>query len=278
MDDTLKTVIFGFLGMIVFHASLEKRAQHDATRQVSASFRNTGSIRAVTEPRGMFGALANHFYAVDIYGTGQSTEHLPFLAFPREGWKGHIRHLRLHFNDLTLKGLPVSRFEADIPNVTYDLGQALYKDRLVIRGAGTGPATVTIGAEGLKTFILKKYGRSMREIQIGFADHKVVISGRILLLGAQSPFVAIGELVERDGRYVDLTRTSVDLNGKPLAPEVAASMLKQINPVLDIATDLDLADYLKITHVSIGAAEITVFGQASIPIAKPGQAPVPPIP
>jgi len=278
MDDTLKTVIFGFLGMIVFHASLEKRAQHDAARQVSASFQNTGSIRAVTEPRGMFGALANHFYAVDIYGTGQSAEHLPFLAFPREGWKGHIRHLRLHFDNLTLKGLPVSRFEADIPNVTYDLGQALYKDRLVIRGAGAGSATVTIGAGGLRTFILKKYGRSLREIQVSFRDHKVVISGKILLFGAQSPFVAVGELVDRDGRYVDLTRTSVDLNGQPLSPEVAANMLKQINPVLDIAADLDLAEYLKISHVSIGASDITVFGQASIPVAKSGEAPTMQIP
>ena len=152
MDDTLKTIIFGFLGTIVFHAGLEKRAERDATRQVASAFHNTGTIRSVVESRGMFGALANQLFAIDIHGSGLSTAQLPFVAFPRAGWKGHIRHLRLHFDNLTLKGLPINRFEADIPNVTYDLGHALYKDRLVIRGAGIGPASVHISAEGRTAF------------------------------------------------------------------------------------------------------------------------------
>ena len=121
MDDTVKTVVFGFLGMIVIHASLERRAKHDATAEVERAFQHSGTVHTRVEPRGMFGVLANRLYSIDVYGSGLKSNQLPFTTIPRNGWKGSIRHLRLHFDNLVLKGLPVDRFEADIPNVTYDL-------------------------------------------------------------------------------------------------------------------------------------------------------------
>ena len=45
MDHTLKTVVFGLLGMIVFHAGLEGRARRDVTREVRDAFHGTGSVR-----------------------------------------------------------------------------------------------------------------------------------------------------------------------------------------------------------------------------------------
>ena len=270
MDDTLKTVIFGFLGMIVFHAGLEKRAKDDAARQVREEFHNTGIVRSSVESRGMFGAIGNRMFAVDIYGSGQSTETLPFASFPKSGWKGHIRHMRLHFDHLTLKGLPVERFDADIPNVSYDLGHALYKDRLLVRGAGEGPASVQIGADGLRLFIQKKYSRTLTDVHVSFIENKVAISGKLLLFGAQSPFLATGDLVPRDGRYVDLMNPIVEMNGKPLAPAFVANVLKQINPVLDIAVDLGLSGYLTLNSVSIGHDSVTVHGLATIPVRPEG--------
>ena len=266
MDDTLKTIVFGFLGLIVFHAGLERRAKDDAARQVSDAFHHSGTVHTIVEPRGMFGALGNRFYAIDVVGSGFVTDELPFVAIPRSGWKGHIRHLRLHFDSLTLKGLPIERFDADIPNVTYDLGHALYKDRLVVRGSGEGPASVRIGANGLRLFILRKYNRTLTDVNVSFTDNRVIISGKVLLFGSQSPITAIGELVPRAGRYVDLTKPVMQMNGQPLSPVFVSNVLKQINPVLDISVDLGLTGYLTLSSVAIGGEAVTVYGLATIPV------------
>jgi hypothetical protein len=268
MDDTLKTVIFGFLGMIVFHSSLEKRAGHDATREVEKGFRNTGTVHTRVEPRGMFGVFASQLYAIDVYGNGLKATQLPFIAIPRSGWKGHIRHLRLHFDNLDLQGLTVDTFDADIPNVTYDLGHALYRDRLLIRGAGEGPAYVRIGASGLRTFILKKYSPMLTDVDVAFRKQKVVITGKFLLFGSPLPFVATAELEVRAERYVNLKSPVVAMNSQALGAAATANILKQINPVLDISADVGLAGYITLSRVEIGDEALTIFGRATIPIRR----------
>jgi hypothetical protein len=266
MDDTLKTLVFGFLGMIVFHSGLEGRARRDISREVRGAFAGSGTVRTTLEARGMFGAIGNHFYAVDVYGSHLEADRLPFVSIPRAGWKGHIRHLRLHFDHLLLNGLPVRQFEADVPNVTYDLGRALYKDRLVIRGAGEGPAAVTVGADGLRTFIARKFSRMIAGADVSFRAQRVAITGRLLLFGGDSPFTAIGQLEARDGRYLDVVRPTVELNGQPLPEAMIAGVLKQMNPVLDVSTDLGLGGYFTLERVQIGDDQVTIYGRAAIPV------------
>jgi len=268
MDDSLKTFVFGFLGLIVIHGSLEKRARRDAARTAEEAFQHSGVIHARIEPRGMFGVFASRLYSIDIDGEGLKSDRLPFVAVPRSGWKGQIRHLRLHFGHLTLNGLPVERFEADIPDVTYDIGRALYRDKLVIRGAGEGPASVRIDAAGLRAFIDRKYSRILSEVEVAFQDNRVAITGKLLVFGAPTPFLATGELEPRTGRYIDLVKPTIEMNGRPLSETAASNLLKQINPVLDISTDLGLEGYFTLSSVSIGDKAITVFGRAAIPIRR----------
>src|SRR5438105_2149964 len=115
MDDTLRNVTFGLLAFFILHGSLEQRARRGAERQVSEIFNHTGHVEARLTPRGLLGLEAANFWAVDVYGEGVSAERLPFSVFPRGGWKGSIRHLRLHLKRFTLAGLPIRSFEADIP-------------------------------------------------------------------------------------------------------------------------------------------------------------------
>jgi len=265
MDDTAKALVCGFLGLILFHAGMERRVRHDAARQLDEAFNHTGSLRVEVEPRGMFGVLGNRLYAIDVMGTGQVIDRLPFSAVPRNGWKGQIRHLKLRFDTVTLRGLPVERFDADIPNITYDLGHALYKDRLLIRGSGEGPAAVRIGADGLRRFIDRKYGKTVTDVVVAFHDGRVEITGSLLFLGIRTPFVAVGHLATRAGRYVDLVQPDVSLNGKPLTPDLVASITSQLNPILDVSDDLGLSAYLRLTSVSIGTDSVVVSGRATIP-------------
>ena len=271
MDDTLKNVVFGLFSLFVIHGSLERRVNHDAARQVMDSFNHTGTVHTRVESRGVFGVFGNKLYSVDIMGDGLISERLPFFSTPRSGWKGSIRHLRLHLTNLTLKGLPVERFDADIPDVTYDIGQATYKDWLVIRGACRGPGSVQIGAEGLQTFVLRKYKKLMSEVKVEFLKEGVGISGNLNLFGKPTPFSATGTLVTRDKRYLDLTQPKIEMNGKPVSEALTLTILKQINPVLDIETDLGLGGYFTLERIQFSAGHIIASGETGIPI-KPKDA------
>ena len=96
MDDTLRNAAIGLAAFLVLHVSLEHRAKRGAERQVYESFNRTGHVRARLEPRGWFGLETSDFWAVDVYGEDLKTDRLPFHVYPRKGWKGSIRHLRLH--------------------------------------------------------------------------------------------------------------------------------------------------------------------------------------
>ena len=230
------------------------------------SFNHTGTIRTRVESRGVFGVFGNKLYSVDIFGDRLVSEKLPFFAQPRSGWKGSIRHLRLHLTNITLKGLPVLRFEADIPDVTYDIGQATYKDWLVIRGAGVGPASVMIAPIGLETFVSSKYSKLMSGVKVVFLSDSVGISGNLGLFGKPSPFSATGRLATRAGRYLDLIDPQMMMNGKPLSPAMTNSILKQINPVLDIDADLGLGGYFTLSSLEYASDALTVRGIAGIPL------------
>ena len=235
------------------------------------SFNHTGTIRTRVESRGVFGVFGNKLYSVDIFGEGLVSEKLPFYAQPRSGWKGSIRHLRLHLSNITLKGLPVRQFEADIPDVTYDIGQATYKDWLVIRGAGVGPAFVKIAPVGLEKFVSAKYSKLLSEVKVVFLTESVGISGNLTLFGKLSPFSAKGRLTTRAGRYLDLVEPQMTMNGKPLSTPMTLSILKQINPVLDIESDLGLGSYFTLSNLEYALDALTVHGIAGIPKREPSK-------
>ncbi len=269
MDDTLKVLTLGFFAFLTLHASLERRSSRAAETQVNESFHHTGTVHATVEARGMFGLLANDIWAIDIYSSHQQSDKLPFYLYPKPGWKGSIRHLRLHFSDFTLAGLPIDRMDADIPFAKYDLGQALYKNRLLLRGAGEGPAVVQVGESGLQTFIQRKYPRLMRDVKVDITERQVTISGKLALFTGLSPFSATGTLVPRANRFIDLQEPTILLDGKPLSAVAAENLLKSINPVLDSEKDLKLGGFFRLSRVEVKTGTLSIFGTATIPPAPP---------
>ena len=267
MDDITRALAFGLLAFLTIHGSLEERAKQGAERQVSESFQHTGTVRAEIQPRGLFGLEASDFWSVDIYGMQLKSDQLPFYVYPRPGWKGSIRHLRLHLKRFTLKGLPIRAFEADIPSATFDISHAITKSQLVLRGTGEGPASVKVDAEGLKAFIRKKFSNRLLDINVAFPNHRVRIDGKITVFSGATPFSATGTLVSRAGRYLDLAEPDMRLNGLPMTQSGIENLLKQINPVLDADVDLGLGGYFVMERVEIGDDEIIITGRASIPVA-----------
>jgi hypothetical protein len=267
MDDFFKNLTIGFFAFLVLHGSLEQRSGNRAARQVREAFNHTGTVRARTTPRGMFGLFASDIYAVDVFAKGIETDRLPFSLVPRRGWKGRIKHLRLHFTNFTLIGLPIEQF---------DLGHAYWKERLVLRSAGTGPSSVKIGAAGLEKFLLRKYQQILSDVKVGFEPKKLKLDGRVSFLGVLSPFTATGQLTPRAGRYVDIVGAEFVINGQLMTPSASELLLRQFNPILDIENDLGLRGFFTITEVTIENDALVLKGRITVPKAetpaeKPGQ-------
>lgn len=268
MDDLLKGLAAGAAALIVIHGSLEHRIQQDAMRQVRKAFAGPGSVQVRIAPEGLFGVLGGDFRAVDVHGERLRVDSLPFTLDPKAGADGSIHHLRLHLQEVSLSGLPVKRFDADVPGIRFDIGRTLRRNEIVLSRAGTGKAEATITAEGLRTYILSKYEQTLSDVQVWTQNKRLFILGRGRLFGTPMPFVASCLLIPRDGRYVDLARATIQMNGVLMSPQNAALMTAQFNPVLDIVRDLGLGGYLTMTQVEIGDGIVTIRGQATLPAAR----------
>jgi hypothetical protein len=174
--------------------------------------------------------------------------------------------LRLHLTDFELKGLPIRRFYADIPFVKYDLGHALYKNRLHFRAAGEGPAEVEVGTDGLKAFVLGKYRDTLSDVEVVITAQKINLSGKYRLIADPSPFQATGRLQIREGRYVDLIDPEITVGGIPLTRRNAERLLQRLNPILDVETDLGLKGFFRMTEVLLGDNRITIRGRMTVPL------------
>ncbi|HZT41586.1 MAG TPA: DUF2993 domain-containing protein [Chthonomonadaceae bacterium] len=267
MDDLLKGLAAGAAALILIHGSLEHHLQQDATRQVSEAFRGPGTVQVRIAPEGLFGIFGGDLRAVDVSGERLSVNTLPFALDPRAGADGSIHHLGLHLRKVTLSGLPVERFDADVPGLRFDIGRTMRRNAIVLSRAGTGHAEAKITTEGLRAFILNKYEQTLSDVLVWTQNKKLYILGRARLFGTPVPFVASCTLAPRDGRYVDLTGVTVQMNGVPMPPQNAAVMTAQFNPVLDIVNDLGLGGYLTMTQVEIGDGFVTIRGQATLPVA-----------
>jgi hypothetical protein len=271
MDDTFRNVAIGLFAFLGLHGGLQARVQHSAERQVRDSFGATGRMGVIVAPRGFFGLEANDLYEVDIDGAGMRLDRIPFSVFPRSGWKGDIRYLRLRLRNFTLHDIPIREFRAEIPHVAYDLGHAFYRGRLVLRGAGVGNATVTLGAESVLAFIRhkKQFQQILSDVVVFVENGKIVVTGTgtFPLLGT-TPFTAVGIVTAREGRYLDLDleHTVIKLNGV----EAPISLLKSINPVVDIEEDLGLKGYFTVSQVRIDGDQLIVTGTSTLPVAPPG--------
>lgn len=275
MDDTLKNAALGFLAFLVVNGQLRKRAEHDAARQIREAFAAEASsqITARVDTGGLLGLETSRLSSVDIYGDRLASNRLPFLLYPRSGWNGRIRHLRLHLTNFTLSGLPVKRFDADVPNAAYDLGHALYRHRLHLRSADPGVGQVVVGPDGLETFVNRKFHDTLSDVKVCLFDHQLFFSGNVHLFSQTIPVEATGALTAREGRYVDLTDPTFLLNKTPLSRTLSAVLLQRLNPVLDTVADLDLGGVFSITGVEIGDGELIVAGRVTVPTAPVQTAP-----
>lgn len=272
MDDFWKTLWWGGLGLYFVQGGMKPWAERSAVRQVRESF-HKGELTAKVSSRGMLGMLVSDIYSVDIYGSGVHVDKIPFDLHPKEGWKGRIRHLRLHLTDFQMAGLPVSRMEGDIPFAKYDLGYAFNKQRLYLRSAEAGTASVYLTAENALVFVQRKFKENLQDGRVFLINDRVIMMGKIRLFGGMQPFYAEARVAVRGGRYIDLVEPTVFLSDTLLPPPVAKNILKQLNPVIDTDIDLRLKGLFEPQKIAINDGTVRVEGKLTVPLAEPSPQP-----
>ncbi len=265
MDDTAAGIAVGLVAALLLHGSMNRRAARAAERQMSESFSGSGSIRADVREQAPFGIFGNDLWAIDIYGDHVHADSIPFTQIQRSGWKGRIHHLRLHLTDCAIAGIQFNRMDADIPSVTYDLGHALYKDRLLIRRAGSGHVQISIDQTNMELFAQKKFGKTLKNIKALLTGDHISMSGNVMVFSAGIPFLVEGRVVPRGGRYLDVSEPVVTLNGAPVEQAQAKSLLDRINPILDVKQDMHLEQFIRIQQVSSTANEMVIDGEIYVP-------------
>ena len=271
MDDTTKSVAIGLVAALLFHGLLENRAHHASLREMREAFLSGGELQARVVAEPPFYLFGNRIEILDLYGDGVKSEKLPFMQFPSAGWKGSISSLRLHITHSTLKGLSIERLEAVIPDVRYDLGWAINRNRLKIRSAGTGSVDLWVSTDAITEFTRKKYSQSMRDVAVTVIGERMMVRGTALMMGAKAQIEVQGSLMPRDGRYVEISNPQVILNGKPVNSDVAVRLVSGVNPVLDIDKDFDIGNFMRVQSVKIEGVLVHIHGTASVPIAVSAQ-------
>ncbi len=266
MDDFWKILGWSGLGLFVIHSGMKPWAQHNAKRQVRESFFG-GEVRASVQSQGIFGMFTNDVHSVDIIGHSVKVDSLPFELHPKSGWKGRIHHLRLHLRDFQMAGLPVSRMVGEVFDAKYDLGYAFNKRRLFLRSAEPGTASVYLTADNALFFIQRKFKEYLQEGTVSLLNGRVVLSGKYRLFGRYTPFYASGRLRVREGRYIDLVEPTAFMQDSLLPPSLMTKVLEQLNPVVDVASDLHLQGIFTPTSLDIANDVVRVDGKLTVPLA-----------
>src|SRR5206468_1219875 len=135
---------------------MQQRAQHAVAHDLSKTLHGA-PIHVRVAPRGLLGMLFAQSSVTSITARGLTADELPFRIVPGGGARVYVRRLHIDLEDVVLRGQPVRRFEADVPNVTLDLAHAFFDERIVVRSAGEGTAITVLDANDLRAFIARKY-------------------------------------------------------------------------------------------------------------------------
>lgn len=266
MDDLLKKLAIAAAGLTLIHFALDGQVRAAARREARTLFGRGGSVHTVLRTDSPFDLFAGRIDSLTLNCADLRTPHVELDAEPHRGWKGTIRHLRLHVTDWSLARIPVSRFDADLPGVRFDLGRALWRGDLLITSAGAGTAEADLTDSGLETAISQRLDGTVSNLIVDVEPDRVHVTGVASLLGLRMRVAANGSLsVDESGRVL-FVPTSLTLNGQPASVSMSSAILRAINPVFDVERDLSAGELLHIDRVLLAHGTVTLVGTLRLPV------------
>lgn len=249
-----------------------RRLERAAERQILAQLGSTGTMHVQIEPRwGALGVLLARAKSIRVEAEGFRTAQMPFFTEPPvHAWQGKVGQVHILFRDFSVAGVPIRRFEANLPDVTLDSRAAAFHLRVRLFHAGWGAGWVELDEEGLLAFVRRRLPEVQSPV-VRITPTEVQIEGELSALLVPWRFWASGRVqVSADGLRLLLTDVQLQLEGKSLPAGVTQKVISALNPVLDVARDLGLGSAFRIEKAELRPGFIRLIGRATVPPRETG--------
>lgn len=257
----LELILFGlgigFAGAT--HADFERSAASDIKSRLEGEQAQV-AVRAELDGSRLGGIATAEITARDF-----SLQGLPLFTEPDRSQKGRIRHLKMALSDFTLRGLKVAELKADIPDCRFDLDLALKHKELRLSRSGVGEGYVKIHQSNLADWIVRKYAE-IKTCDVDASRGTVLVSGYGEFLIVKTNFKVLAKLTAVDGTKLMLTDARIWFDGIRADALASQTLLKTLNPVVDLNRDLGLYDAVSVEKIDARNGFVTASGKTKIPV------------
>jgi hypothetical protein len=251
-------IALGLAGLAGGEAHFERAASRDIASRLQGPARQ---VKVDIQPKLEWGSLEK----ASIQARDFSLEELPFYAEPQYGAGGKIDLLQLRLQNFRLRGLLVDELQADIPRARFDLTRAVRKGELRLNTTGIGLGSVKISEAALAEWINAKYAE-IKSCTVKIDRDVVWVEGYGEFLIVKSNFAVIARIAPVDGVKLTLVEAKIYFDWQRASPLAAQSLLKVLNPVVDLAKDLGLSDAVSVDSIRLRDGYVLARGATKIPL------------
>lgn len=254
------------LGIFALLGAGEVRSfERAAARDVSSRLTGDGKVVEVsTRPRGILGYATGDLASATIRAAHFSTEELPLFTEPERSKRGKLGRLQIVLNDFVLAGLHVDHLEATIPDCRFDLGLAQRHRKIRLSRSGIGRGSVRIREGDLAAYVMRRF-HELTHVQVSISSGLVTVTGHAELIVFNVNFVAACRLSALNGDQLVLTDAKVTFDGLPADADAAKTLMRALNPVVDLNRDLRLHGAVKVENLDLKDGAIVASGPTTIP-------------
>lgn len=264
-------LILGLFGaLFAFGNSEVHRFESLAARDIRSTIRGEhAKVSVRTELNGIIGGPLGDLTKVTIRASDFETDGVPLFVQPGLSQKGIVRNLRIELREFVLAGLRIQALTSTIPDCRFDYSLAIGKHKIRLSRSGVGRGEVLIRQRDLEAYILRKFGEIKKvSVQIGQGRVRVDGFGEFVIVKAN--FSVDAKLVSPNGTTLMLDDAKISFDGKPASDLERETLLKTLNPVVDLNKDLHLHDAIYVDEIDLENGILKAQGSTKIPIQPDG--------
>jgi hypothetical protein len=259
----MSPLLLFFLGGWAGSAVMVREFEVAAAIDVRASLNQTGVVRVST--RAGLSGFWKEIGSAKITARDFAADGLPLFTEPERPKSGILHRLVLDLSNFRLSNLPIKRLTAQIPNCRFDANLAIAKKRIRLSQAGTGLGVVEIETYGLEQYVLANVSE-IKRVAIAFENDRIQVAGYGEFLVVSTEFRIDAKLEVQSENKLVLSDARIWFDGRPADQLSSESLLRALNPVVDLDRDLNLFGAIKIQRLRFKPNALTAEGAATIPI------------
>lgn len=271
-------VITGMVGCLV-------PSDRDIAGQIEAAIRTKVHPTGVTVALHRISSFSTRIRTLDITITGFTADSLPLtagqpirhndapvmaagmLAFRETPRQGHERMIRvsdahLRCEQFTLHQLPVQELDLKIHETRFPLESAK-RGNLAITSAESAGGYAVFTESGLTQF-LRTRTLPIKDVTVQLTQNECIIKGETKDIIGVAVQVS-GRIIAKDGAVLYLERPKLKVLSLTLPKVISDRILREINPLADLNTELPLPAPLTITGITHNKGSLRFDGTLQFP-------------